>query len=108
MAKPLSNNNADLNRALQSYTGKPEPPQPTAMDAVQERLEKVRETASGPNAALFHSLGRQGLKDLQDVVMNPFPEQHAASHSEPGTIAHPTSFEVYKDKQEIEPEPEHD
>lgn len=43
---------------------------------------------------------RRGLKDLQEAVLNPFPQAYAAQHEEPGTIANPTQMQVTK---EIEP-----
>jgi hypothetical protein len=43
---------------------------------------------------------RRGLKDLQNIVLNPW-QGHTATHEEPGTIANPTHLEVYQDRNDI-------
>jgi hypothetical protein len=40
---------------------------------------------------------RRGLKDLQNIVLNPW-QGYAATHEEPGTIANPTNIEVYRNR----------
>jgi hypothetical protein len=40
---------------------------------------------------------RRGLKDLQNIVLNPW-QGWAATHEEPGTIANPTNIEVYRNR----------
>jgi hypothetical protein len=40
---------------------------------------------------------RRGLKDLQNFVLNPW-QNYAATHEEPGTIANPTNYEVYRQR----------
>lgn len=58
-------------------------------------MAKPERTAPAGTSTLWANW-RQGLKDLQHVVLNPFPQGHVAQHEEPGTIANPTQVEVYK------------
>jgi len=44
-------------------------------------------------SSLMYALGRQGLKDLQNAVLDPWNGQ-VATHEEPGTIANPTQAMV--------------
>lgn len=44
-------------------------------------------------AGYFKALGRQGLTDLQDYVLNPW-QQQVATNDALGTIGHPTPQEV--------------
>jgi hypothetical protein len=48
---------------------------------------------------------RRGLKDLQNIVLNPWQGQ-TATHEEPGTIGNPTHMEVYQDRQDKPPKQE--
>jgi hypothetical protein len=51
----------------------------------------IASTLKDPNQyAVLGAEFRRGLKDLQDVVLNAFPQGHVAQHEEPGTIANPT------------------
>lgn len=47
-------------------------------------------------SSLMWGLWREGLKDLQNAVFDPWGGQ-VATHEEPGTIAHPTQAMVTQD-----------
>jgi hypothetical protein len=57
--------------------------------------------SQGPpsTSSLVWAEWRRGLKDLQNIVLNPW-QGYAATHEEPGTIANPTNIEVYKQRHE--------
>jgi hypothetical protein len=64
------------------------------------------DTSQRPNsAAALWAAWRQGLKDLQNVVLNPFPPGHVAQHEEIGSIANPTQREVYQEGHGAGPSP---
>lgn len=52
-------------------------------------IETIRAASDSPHLAAIHAEARRGLKDLQDVVLQPFPDSKQ-SRDEPGTIANPT------------------
>ena len=62
----------------------------------QDRAERPERGAPSTSSVLW-AAWRQGLKDLQNVVLNPFPS-HVAQHEEPGNIAVPTQHDVYQDR----------
>lgn len=47
-------------------------------------------------SSLMYGIWREGLKDAQNVVLNPWNGQ-VATHEEPGTIANPTQAMVTQD-----------
>lgn len=50
--------------------------------------------------AVLGPAARTGLKDVQDVVLQAFPDSKQ-SRDEPGTIANPTQREVYENKNKM-------
>jgi hypothetical protein len=57
----------------------------------------VSEESERPStSSLFYGVWREGLKDLQNVALDPWHGQ-AATHEEPGTIANPTQAMVTQD-----------
>ena len=55
--------------------------------------------SQGPptTSSLFWAQWREGLKDLQNIVLNPW-QGHVPTHEEPGTIANPTNIEVFRSR----------
>jgi hypothetical protein len=53
---------------------------------------------SGPPGGVLWAAWRQGLKDLQEVVLTPVPDS-MNTVSEPGSITNPTSQEVTMERQ---------
>jgi hypothetical protein len=70
---------------------------PTASHDKPTPEAESRSTAPSTSSVLW-AAWRQGLKDLQNAVLNPFPQGHVAQHEEPGSIANPTQLEVYQEK----------
>jgi hypothetical protein len=63
-------------------------------------LKEKYEQAPTTSSTLFGEW-RRGLKDLQDLVLQAFPESHK-SRDEPGTTANPTIQEVFRDRKDID------
>lgn len=87
---------------LQREAQPPKPAQKPEMAVDLPATRYVREIVTSNFRAIprevrttLTALFRQGLKDLQNVVLNPFPD-HVAQHEEPGTPANPTQLEVYQ------------
>jgi hypothetical protein len=66
-----------------------------------------RQQSQGPpsTASVLWAEWRRGLKDLQNIVLNPWQGQ-VATHEEPGTIANPTNYEVYRNRHQESASPE--
>ena len=60
-------------------------------------IEGGRNTAPSTSSVLWGAW-REGLKDLQNAVINP-DNTFVATHEEIGTIANPTQIEVTKDRE---------
>lgn len=54
-------------------------------------LEVARGVSNSPGAAVLHGEFRRGLKDLQDHVLQAFPESKL-SRDEANTVANPTQY----------------
>ena len=68
--------------------------------------EPSRSTAPSTSSVLW-AAWRQGLKDLQDRVLNPWHGQ-STQRDEPGSIANPTQLEVYQEKHHESPSQDYD
>jgi hypothetical protein len=69
--------------------------------------EAAKTSAAPSTSSVLWAEWRRGLKDLQNAVLNAFPD-HAAQHEEPGSIANPTQLEVYQEKHNDQPSQEYD
>ena len=61
--------------------------------------QPASQASQGPPSAssVLWAEWRRGLKDMQNIVLNPW-QGWAATHEEPGTIANPTNFEVFRER----------
>ncbi len=93
-------------RRDQVLVGEPAPPpQPRtlqsflqhAKEGVEAVVDKARDISNSHHAAPLWGEWRRGLKDLQDVFLQPLPDSMKI-HEEPGTIGCPTSQEVFLNK----------
>ncbi len=60
-------------------------------------LDLLRAVSNSPGAAVLHAEFRRGLKDLQDAVLQPFPDSKQ-SRDEANTIANPTQFTATQER----------
>ena len=54
-------------------------------------IDALRAVSNSPGAAVLHAEARRGLKDLQDAVLQAFPDSKL-SRDEANTIANPTPY----------------
>jgi hypothetical protein len=73
-----------LKRAAQAAVAAP-------VRAAQTVASTARAVSNSAGAAPLHAEFRRGLKDLQDAVLQAFP-QSKLSRDEPNTIANPTQY----------------
>ncbi len=72
----------------------------------KKKAEEVQQGLGRPTgSSTLWAEWRRGLKDLQDFVLNAFPDSQK-SRDEPGAIAVPTQLEIYKSKHQAEPSQE--
>lgn len=62
---------------------------------------KDRHAEAPSTSSTLWAAWRTGLKDLQDIVLNAFPDSHK-SRDEPGSAGNPTIQEVFRDRQNLE------
>jgi hypothetical protein len=69
--------------------------QPAAQAAATQRYPQSQGPPS--TSSVLWAEWRRGLKDLQNIVLNPW-QGYAATHEEPGTIGNLTNIEVYRNR----------